>query len=112
MNASPDKFRNILAFFLVGSFVTMLPALIVWAIPAANKDIVTYMVGQLSGMAATVLGFYFVNKAGQDALDQQKADNTGKALDAITATAQAGNTPTAILQPGQTAQAAQEPVGN
>lgn len=82
-----DRFRNLLAFFLVGAFVSTLPMLIFKDIPASNKDIIVYMVGQLSGMATLALGFYFVQKAGQDALDAKRAETTGKMADAITATA-------------------------
>lgn len=80
-----EGMRNVLAFLLVGAFIAMLPALFMWAIPANNKDIVTYMVGQLSGMALTVLGFFFVNKVGQDAVDAKRADNTHAAFEAIKA---------------------------
>lgn len=99
--------RNLLAFMLVGMFVGAIPALMWKAIPAANEQLITYMMGQLSGMALMALGFYFVNKVGQDALDAAKTDNTAKALDAIRATAQAGKgeEPDVILEPGETAQA-------
>jgi hypothetical protein len=98
MNADPlariERIRNLLALFLVGAFVGALMAFTFKNIPDANKDIITYMVGQLSGMATLALGFYFVNKVGQDALDAAKTENTGKALEAITATAKAsGDTP-------------------
>ncbi len=76
--------RNLLAFLLVGAFISVFPALTIYTIPDPNKDIITYMVGQLSGMATTALGFYFVNKVGQDALDATRADNTGKLADAVT----------------------------
>ena len=79
--------RNLLAFLLVGAFIGTLPALFMVAIPEQNKDIITYMVGQLSGMALTALGFYFVNKVGSDALDAKRADNTGKLADAVVAAA-------------------------
>lgn len=75
--------RNVLAFLLVGAFVSVLPVLTFKIIPDANKDIVTYMVGQLSGMATTVLGFYFISKVGQDALDAKRSDNTGKAFETL-----------------------------
>lgn len=75
--------RNLLAFLLVGAFISVFPVLTFFVIPDVNKDIVTYMVGQLSGMATTTLGFYFVNKVGQDAIDAQKSENTGKAFDAV-----------------------------
>lgn len=100
-----DRFRNFLAFALVGAFITCIPLFAVKAIPTANKDIVTYMVGQLSGMALTALGFYFVNKAGQDALDAKRAETTGKMADAVVAAANA--TPAG----GDAAKAADEVAG-
>lgn len=73
--------RNLLAFLLVGAFVGMIPVFVFVTIPSTNEQIITYMLGQLSGMAITVLGFYFINKVGQDALDATRADNTGKMAD-------------------------------
>jgi hypothetical protein len=91
--SNPDRFRNLLAFFLISAFVSALPALIFKDIPDKNKDIITYMVGQLSGMATMALGFYFTNKMGQDALDTKRAENTGKLADAVVAAA--SSTPSA-----------------
>ncbi len=73
--------RNLLAFLLVGAFIGAMGAFTFFTIPVENKDILTYMVGQLSGMALTVLGFFFINKVGADALDAQRAENTGKLID-------------------------------
>lgn len=84
-DVNADATRNMIAFFLITAFVGMLPALIIWAIPDKNKDIITYMVGQLSGMATMALGFYFTNKAGQDTLDAKRAETTGKMADAVVA---------------------------
>src|SRR5687767_3544603 len=106
--------RNLLAFMLVSAFVIAIGLFVFKAIPQGNSDIVTYMVGQLSGMALTALGFYFVNKVGQDAIDAKRVDNTSKALDAITETAKvAGGSvaPDIELQPGETATVAAEPEG-
>lgn len=75
--------RNFLAFLLIGAFIGAMGAFTFFVIPEANKDILTYMVGQLSGMALTVLGFYFINKVGQDALDAKRSDNTGEAFKTI-----------------------------
>jgi hypothetical protein len=80
-----ERVRNMLAFLLVGTFVSCLPALLVVQIPKTNETIITYMVGQLSGMALTVIGFYFVSKVGQDAVDAKRVDTTNKMADAITA---------------------------
>lgn len=88
--------RNLLAFLLVGAFISALPVFTFFAIPEGNKDIVVYMVGQLSGMALTALGFYFVNKVGQDALDARRADNTGKMAEAVTTALKASDKGAAI----------------
>lgn len=99
--------RSLLAFLLIGAFISVLPVFTFFVIPEANKDIITYMVGQLSGMATLALGFYFVNKVGQDALDAQRSENTAKAFEAIKAVKDAPE-PDVVLKPGDTAQA--EPV--
>lgn len=84
-----DLFRNALAFFLISAFVGVIPLLFFVGIPKENEQIITYMAGQLSGMATTAIGFYFISKAGQDALDAQRSETTGKLADAMTATANA-----------------------
>ncbi len=97
-----EHMRNLLAFLLVLAFISIVPALFFFVIPDANKEIVTYMVGQLSGMALTALGFYFVNKVGQDAVDAKRADNTGKLADAVTTALQtsSGTTDSDVIRPG------------
>lgn len=101
--------RNLLAFLLVAAFVGAFPALMIKAIPKENEQLLTYMLGQLSGMATTALGFYFVNKAGQDAVDAKRADNTGKMAEAVTTALKTGGgeeaKPDFTLKPGETAQA-------
>lgn len=108
--APVDGFRNWLAFCLIAAFIAVLPLLVFKTIPGDNKEIIVYMIGQLSGMATTAIGFYFVNKAGQDALDAKRTENTGKMADAVVAAAAAGSggepKPDVTLQPGETAQAA------
>lgn len=107
---NPDRFRDALAFMLIGAFVATIPLLIFKTIPKANEQIITYMVGQLSGMALTALGFYFVLKAGQEALDTKRSETTGKLADAVVAAANSTpnavpDPPDAMLKPGETAQA-------
>lgn len=82
-----DLQRMYLATFLVTAFAACVGALFFKVIPPENKDLLTYMIGQLSGMATMALGFYFVNKAGQDAADAAKSENTGKMADAVVAAA-------------------------
>lgn len=93
--ARVEQMRNLLAFLLVGAFISVLPFLLFRVIPTENKETFVYMVGQLSGMATMALGFYFVNKVGQDAVDAKRADNTGKLADAVVAAANANKTPAA-----------------
>jgi hypothetical protein len=89
--------RNLLAFLLVGAFISVLPVLTFIAIPDSNKDVITYMVGQLSGMATTVLGFYFISKVGQDALDTTRSENTGKLADVAKAALDQTKTPSEVV---------------
>ncbi len=84
----PDTFRNLLAFFLISSFVGTLPALVLFPMPGENKDIIVYVIGQLSGMATMALGFYFTQKAGQDNLDAKRSETQSKLADAVLASAQ------------------------
>ena len=84
-----ERVRNSLASVIVLAFIAGLPLFVFKTIPEGNRDIVVYMVGQLSGMALMALGFYFTNKVGQDALDAKRTENTGKLAEAITATANA-----------------------
>jgi hypothetical protein len=100
-----DRFRNLLAFLLIGAFIFTIPLFVFKNIPTENKEIIVYMVGQLSGMALTALGFYFVNKAGQDAIDAKRADTTGKAFEAVTAAAQAGSSGSATVMAADAAEA-------
>lgn len=73
--------RNLLAFMLVGGFILFSGVLLWKAIPNENEQLLSYMLGQLSGMALTVLAFYFIDKVGQAALDAARAENTGKMAD-------------------------------
>ena len=91
-----ENVRNSLASVLVVAFIASIPLFVFKTIPEANKEIIVYMIGQLSGMALTALGFYFVNKVGQDALDAKRSDNTGAAFRAIEATANTLTPPTDI----------------
>lgn len=85
-----DRQRFYLAAVLTVAFISAVGLLFWKGVPSDNKDLVNYMLGQLSGMTTMALGLYFLNKAGQDAADEKKSENTGKMADAITAAAQAG----------------------
>lgn len=107
---NPDWFRNLLAFFLISAFIGVLPMLIFKTIPTDNKEVIVYIIGQLSGMATTALAFYFTQKAGQEALDNKRAETTSKMADAVVAAANAPSPPPkpeadVFLEPGETAEA-------
>jgi hypothetical protein len=107
----PDGFRNLLAFLLIGAFISVLPLLVFKTIPEQNKEIIVYIIGQISGMATTCLGFYFVTKQNADALDLKRAETTNEAFKAVTATAQASAVPTApdAIQDGDQVTVRKEP---
>lgn len=107
------NFRDVLGALLVGAFIIIIGGLFWQAIPKDNEQLLTYMIGQLSGFVSAVVALHYVTKAGEKELEQQRAENTGKALDAIK-TAQespASLHPDVVLKPGETAQA-EEAKGN
>ena len=48
----------LLTWFLIGSFVGTLVALFVVNVPPSNRDVMVYMVGQLSGFTAAAVAFW------------------------------------------------------
>ena len=62
-----DLMRGFLAILLVLSFQVALAALFKFTVPETNRDMVIYMLGQLSGMVTTAIAFYFAtSKSSQD----------------------------------------------
>jgi hypothetical protein len=59
MTIKPDWMRGLLAIVLLLSFQACLAALFNFEVPETNRDMVIYMLGQLSGMVTTALAFYF-----------------------------------------------------
>lgn len=74
-------FANVIGGSLIAGFLGAMAALFVVPIPEANRDLVTYMLGQLSGFAGGIIAYHYASKAGERDLDHQRADNTTKALD-------------------------------
>ena len=56
--------RGALAVFLLMSFQLAMVALFKAPIPSSNEQLLTYMLGQLSGMVTTALAFYFATSQG------------------------------------------------
>lgn len=74
-----SKFRDRLGGLLVGGFLSSLILMFFVGVPATNTQIVTYMIGQLSGFAASVVAFHYT----MNSANIRASENTGKALDAI-----------------------------
>lgn len=54
-----DAFRNCLGAFIATSFIGALAALFLLPVPIPNKDLIVFMLGQLSGFVGAVLAFNF-----------------------------------------------------
>lgn len=93
--------RDAIGLFLVIAFIGAIIALLWKAIPESNEQLLSYMLGQLSGFVAGVVGYHYITKAGEKELDELRTTNTAKALDAIKEAQRAtpGAEPDA-LQPG------------
>ena len=73
MNNS-NLMRGALAVALVVAFCAALAALFWLAVPESNRDMVTFMLGQLSGFAATALAFFFGTTQGNANKDRTIAN--------------------------------------
>lgn len=61
-----DFMRGSLALALVLAFQVAMGALFWHPIPQSNEQLLTYMLGQLSGMVTTALAFYFATTQGSE----------------------------------------------
>lgn len=59
-----ETVRNVLAAWISGAFIGSLAALYVFPIPADNKDLIVFMLGQLSGFMGAVMAFNFGTSKG------------------------------------------------
>lgn len=58
MKAPRDFMRGILTLLLVGGFMAALAALFRYVVPDGNRDLVNFMLGQLSIMASAAVGYH------------------------------------------------------
>lgn len=79
--------RDVIGLTLIVGFMVATGWLLNEAIPKENEQLVAYMLGQLSGFVAGVVAYHYVSKAGEKELEAARADNTGKAFEAIAAAA-------------------------
>jgi hypothetical protein len=95
--AHPQNLRvlaNVIGCALVSGFLGALGALFIIPIPPENKELIIYMLGQLSGFAGGIVAYHYTSKAGEREMEVQRADNTGKAFEAIRAAQEAPPPPT------------------
>lgn len=59
-----ETVRNVLAAWISGSFIGALAALYLVKIPTENKDLIVFMLGQLSGFMGAVMAFNFGTSKG------------------------------------------------
>lgn len=81
--------REPMGAVLIAGFLLAIGLLFWRAVPKPNEQLVTYMLGQLSGFVAAVVAFRF----GRNRLNDKATDNTGEAFRAIAATARAAGDP-------------------
>ena len=81
--------RDVIGLTLIVGFLTATGWLLNEAIPRENEQLVAYMLGQLSGFVAGVVAYHYVSKAGEKEAEKIRAENTGKAFEAIAAAAHA-----------------------
>lgn len=76
-----DAMRATLAIVLVLAFLAAGLALFRWAVPEGNRDLLTYMLGQLSGMVTTALAFYFATTKSSADKNEVLAEAVGGSRD-------------------------------
>lgn len=81
------KLRDALGVSLISGFLGALTMLFWKEIPPKNEQLIVYMLGQLSGFAAAIVGFHYTRAAGEKELEEKRAENTRAAFEAITAAA-------------------------
>ena len=65
--------RGALAFALVGAFMVALSWLIRYEIPPTNEQLVTFMLGQLSGFTAAAIAYYLgTSKSSSDKTEMMR----------------------------------------
>lgn len=79
---------NVIGCALVFGFLGALFALFIIPVPKGNEQIVTYMIGQLSGFAGGIVAYHYTSKAGEREetaqrleLQKKQADTSGRLVD-------------------------------
>jgi hypothetical protein len=81
--------RDLIGIMLVVAFIGAMIALLWKSVPKENEQLLSYMLGQLSGFVAGVVGYHYISKSGEKELETQRAINTGEAFRAVSRAAAA-----------------------
>src|SRR5690606_31108769 len=104
-----SKLDKGLEFVVLGGFLAVNFALMHWIVPEENAQHFGQALGAFTVIATLVAKSLWERQSPTAMADEKKADNTGKAFEAITAAANATGAPPSdpdvILKPGETAQA-------
>lgn len=85
---TPHRLRDVIGASMIGAFVGAVFVLFWKVIPASNEQIITYMIGQLSGFAGTIIAYHYASNVNSHRASESQA----KAVDALAG--QAGTTST------------------
>lgn len=95
-------FANVLGAALIVGFIGAVVALFIVPIKGANKELLSYMLGQLSGFAGGIVAYHYTMNARQAALDNQRTETTGKLVDAVIASTGKTSDPTPVEEGAKT----------
>ena len=85
----PRLFANVVGASLIAGFLGAMITLFFIPIPEKNEQLITYMIGQLSGFAGGIIAYHYTLTAGAKELEAKRAESTGKLADAVVAAAAA-----------------------
>lgn len=106
MTSKADK---ALEFVVLAGFLALCFALMEWVVPEKNAQHFGQALGAFTVIATLVAKSLWERGSATAIADEKKTDNTAKAFEAITATANASGSPMpesdVLLKPGETAQA-------
>lgn len=91
-----NKFDKALEFVVLGGFLALTFVLMRVTVPEANAQHFGQALGALTVIATLVAKSLWERGSATALVDEQKAANTGKAFEAITATANAGHSSQAL----------------
>lgn len=63
MLGAPSMFRNALGGALIASFIGAMITLFIVPIPPENEQLITYMLGQISGFAGGIVSYHYASTA-------------------------------------------------